>query len=135
MRDHGTLKYKADFSTLYDDRTLVDKGYVDQYGVVKVTAGQDMSSGRMVYMSGGLAFYYDPADETLAGKPIGITKTAVLTNAEVEVQVSGIFHQNGLGLTADQKYFIGINGTLTTNPIGLKVVQQIGVSLDTNNLK
>jgi len=29
MRDHGRLKYKADFSALYDDRTLVDKAYVD----------------------------------------------------------------------------------------------------------
>lgn len=102
--------------------------------VFSATAGQNLSSGRIVYMNSGKAYYYDPSDSNLAGLVLGITKTAALIDTEVLIQLSGVFEETGLGLTPDAKYFIGSNGTLTTNLIGLLVVQQAGVSIDTNKL-
>lgn len=107
---------------------------VDNLFFYDAIAGQNLSGGRVVYIDNGKAFYFDPSDETLSGYTLGITKNAALLNDPVKVQTYGVFYESGLGLVADTKYFIGPNGTLISSVAGLKVVQQIGVSLTTDKI-
>lgn len=134
---HKKINYAEDYSATYSDRSLIDKAFALSLSTtISITsiAGVNLSGGRIVYISAGKAYYFDPIDETLAGFILGITKHAALTDDTIDIQLSGVFDEVGLGLIPDRKYFIGVNGSLTTNLSGLKIVQQIGVSLDANKL-
>jgi hypothetical protein len=99
------------------------------------TAGQNLSSGRIVSMIDDVIVYFDPTDEGFAGNVLGIAKTAALEGDDVSVVTDGIFELVGLGLTPGLKYYAGPNGSVISNPSGLKVVQSIGTALTSNKLK
>lgn len=98
-------------------------------------AGLPLSGGRVVAIREGKAVYFDPEDPDFYGSVCGITKTSAAEGDSVSVQMSGIFYESGLGLIADSLYYVGLNGTLITDPSGLKIMQPLGVSIDENKLK
>ena len=111
---------------------IPDNGQAE--AILTTTAGMDLSGGRVVTIVDGKAVYYNPNDETMYGEVVGITKDAALSGQEVKVQMDGLYYEAGLGLTPDQLYFAGLNGQLTLNPSGLKTIQSIGSSVDSNRL-
>lgn len=97
-------------------------------------AGQNLSSGRVVVIISGIANYFDPNNENMFGLAAGITKTSADVGDQIGIKSFGNFYESGLNLTPGKVYFAGINGTLTLNPENLKIVQQIGTALDSDNL-
>lgn len=102
--------------------------------ILSVTAGQDLSGGRLVYITGGIARYFNPNDLSLYGKATGITKSAAMNGLPVLVQIDGVLYESGFGLSLGALYYAGINGTLTVDPSGLQIVQIVGNSIDENRL-
>lgn len=111
-----------------------EKGDPGEGTVLTATAGEALSGGRVVYIDSGKAFYYDPSTAALAGKVVGLTKHAADADESIFITTAGKFYHSGLGLTPDQLYYIGPNGSLTTSVSGLLVIQKIGVAIDTNNI-
>jgi len=97
-------------------------------------AGMDMSSGRVVVVKSAVAIYFDPSDVEMYGLVTGITKTSSLTGQSVGIKLNGTFYESGYGLIPDKLYYAGPNGALTTNPMGLKIIQPIGSALSENTL-
>lgn len=96
-------------------------------------AGQDLSGGKLVYLSAGSFFLYDGNNETLADMAFGITRGAAKSGAAVIVQMGGVFTEVGLGLIAGKIYYSVSDGLLSTTPG--KVITIIGIAVDTDNLK
>ncbi|HNM25506.1 MAG TPA: DUF2190 family protein [Saprospiraceae bacterium] len=102
--------------------------------VVTATAGQNLSSGRAVVSINNQIVYFNPADESHAGLLYGITKTAALTGQSVEVQLSGLFNETGLGFTPNQIVYAGASGVLTHTPPASGLIQQVGPAISANAL-
>lgn len=98
------------------------------------TAGENISSGNVVMLSGGLIYKYDPTDENNYGKAIGIAKTAAITSGTVNVVLSGIVEVVGWGLTQDENYFAGLLGSITTTPPSTGLLNLVGIAKDSNTL-
>ena len=96
-------------------------------------AGQDLGGGRVVYLSNGLFFLFDSSLENLADLAFGITQGAAKIGTSVNVQMSGIFTEVGLGLTAGEIYFAAPAG-LISSAYG-HVITIVGIAVDANNLK
>lgn len=97
-------------------------------------AGQNLGGGKLVYLQGGLFFLYDASDPLLADTAFGITKAAALSGASVDVQISGIYTEVGLGLTTDVEYYAGLTGLLTTSPTNV-VITSIGIAVTPDKIK
>lgn len=98
------------------------------------TAGENISSGNVVMLSGGQVFKYDPTTELNYGKAIGIAKTAALTGATVNVVLSGTVFIGGWGLVTDEIYYAGLAGAVTNTPPVAGMNNMIGVAKDANTL-
>lgn len=79
------------------------------------SAGENLSSGRLVTVLGGEAFYFDPSSDP-AGTMSGVTVTAAAVATDVEIATNGAATVVGWGLTPGVAYFAGANGTVV--PIG-----------------
>lgn len=97
-------------------------------------AGLGLSSARVVSIINGTAVYYNPMDVGMYGLITGLTMTSAVIGGKIEIQLSGAFYESGLGLEQGKEYFAGPDGTITVNPAGLKLVQSIGNSIDSNTL-
>lgn len=97
-------------------------------------AAYALSSGRVICILNGQAIYFNPMSIDQFGLTLGLTKTSAIPGGSVEVQLSGIFYEAGLGLISGVNYFVGLNGTLVNNPTGLKVVQPFGFAINTDTL-
>jgi hypothetical protein len=104
------------------------------YSTYNTTSGEALSGGRVVVIKNNQAFYFNPNDITMLGLVTGVTKTAASLNASVAIKLFGAFYESGLGLTPNEMYFVGVNGTLITDPTGLLIVQSIGNSLNEDTL-
>lgn len=118
----------------YVDIITGEAGTSSDYSVFNTIAGQSLSGGRVVVIKNGKAVYFNPNDITMLGLVTGITKTAAANNAEVQIKLFGAFYEAGLNLTSDEMYFVGVNGTLVTDPTGLLIVQPIGNALNSDTL-
>lgn len=98
------------------------------------TAGETISSGKVVFSQAGKMYNFDPADTTLYGKAFGISKTSALIDQPISIQWSGKFYESGLGLTQDEYYFAGPSGLPTLDPLGFDLIQPIGFAIDSNTL-
>lgn len=108
---------------------------VPQESIEKLyTAGENISSGNVVMLSGGQVFKYDPSDENNYGKAIGIAKTSVLTGATVNVVLSGTVFIGGWGLVADDIYYAALAGAVANTPLASGMNNMIGVAKDSNTM-
>ncbi|HYC27610.1 MAG TPA: hypothetical protein VEB42_02325 [Chitinophagaceae bacterium] len=105
------------------------------YSTHQTIAGETLSGGRVVYINGGKAFYFNPANTSLYGKALGITKGAALQDDQAYIQMLGVMNWPDNNLTPGAVYYAGVNGALTTNPAGLTVLQRVGHAIATNKLK
>jgi hypothetical protein len=99
---------------------------------VEATAGEDLSGYRAVRLVNGEAFYCDGDNALCAGSCIGVTKTAALTGATVDVQGLGKITDPTLTL-AEGPLFVGANGVLSATP-GTAFVQEIARATSTTSL-
>jgi hypothetical protein len=97
-------------------------------------AGEDLGGGKLVYLSAGKFYLYDANDTALADAAFGITKGAAVTDAPVDIQISGVFTEVGLGLNPDAEYYAGLTGLLTDTPT-FAVCTFIGIALNSDSLK
>jgi hypothetical protein len=101
--------------------------------ISRVICGGSISSGNVIYLSGGLAYRFDPTNGAIQNMVYGIAKQAGNPSDEIEVYTFGIVEVAGWGLAIDTKYYAGLNGTLTTNPNTL-LIEYIGVSVTSDKL-
>ncbi len=108
---------------------------VPQESIEKLyTAGENISSGNVVMLTGGQVFKYDPTNELNYGKAIGIAKTAALTGATVNVVLSGSITVAGWGLTQDEIYYATGAGAVSTSPPGSGLIGMIGIAKDSSTM-
>lgn len=117
----------------YLEITLMDTLSAGTF-VSQETAGETISSGKIVYTLAGKIYNFDPADASLYGRAFGLSKTSAVLNGAIDIQWSGKFYEAGLGLTQDEIYFAGTNGLPTTNITGFNLIQPIGFARDSNTL-
>lgn len=99
-------------------------------------AGQNLSSGRVVVVDSGEAFYFNPADITHHGRAFGITKTSASIGASVTIQPAytvGI--DAAFTFPPDVALWVDLDGevTDTIDPAWL-VLQRAGVSLENDKM-
>lgn len=103
--------------------------------VRSMIAGEVISSGMAVIVRSGKVYKFDPMDESLYGKQIGIAVTSSSNVGEdINVQLDGIVHIPGWGLTPDTLYYIG-NNSLPTIFSNMKLVVVLGVAISSDKLK
>lgn len=114
---------------------VIEKTTVTDARIFTGIAGETLGGGKLVYYSSGAFYLYDSNNTDLADRVFGLTVGAASINQNVDVQISGIFTEVGLGLTPDENYYAGINGLITNDPSPYAVCTLIGVAIDSDNLK
>lgn len=98
-------------------------------------AGQDLPAFTLVALSAGKFIKLDPTNSAHAPLYAGMTLTTVLNNAAVNVAQLG--EVSGLSsLVQDQRYFVGLNGTLGTVPqaVGATWVKTVGFAVNATTI-
>lgn len=98
-------------------------------------AGETLGGQRIVMISGGKVFYFDPLDENNSGKQLGFTDTAAITDDSVNVISNGVIESAGWGLTPDAVYYAAIDGTISITPISSGISMRVGVAISAEKLK
>lgn len=96
---------------------------------VAISAGENLSAGRVVYFLNNKAYYYQPSNLALYGVSVGVTKTSALTNQNVVVVLFGELPLIGSAFTPNTIYFAGLNGTISTTPVSSGLHSIIGHTL------
>lgn len=103
---------------------------------VDMVAGQNMSSGRVVIVDGGKAWYFQNTDAAHHGRAYGITKTSATTNGTVAVAISGIVEDSAFGFAADTVLWVGADGEIfNTQPVTGVIFQKAGVASGAKKMK
>lgn len=105
----------------------------DKGNIETITAGGNISSGNVVYVSSGLAYRFDASDSNLQNKIYGIAKTAATIGNTLEVYTFGVATVAGWGLTPDTLYYAGLNGSTQTTPYTV-LSEFVGVSITSDSL-
>lgn len=102
---------------------------------VTYQAGETLSTGRVVIIDGGEAFYFQPADATHAGRAFGVTTSSAIAGNNVTIQIAGEITDGGISATADAVAWVGSNGQIsaTLTPSGL--LQQAGIGISAHKIK
>lgn len=102
---------------------------------VTYPAGENLSSGRVVIIDGGDAFYFQNTDAAHAGRAVGITTTSATTGNTVTIQVSGIVQDAAFGFAADNDLWIGADGEIFDSiPVTGVLIQKAGVSIENDRM-
>lgn len=96
-------------------------------------AGENLTSGKLVYIVLDKFYTYDGTNEHLADMLFGVALETVIANDEVHVQFGDIFTQVGLGLLSGQTYYAGENGTLTQTPTSVSTF--VGIAVNPDSIK
>lgn len=96
-------------------------------------AGENIGSGRLVYINTNKVYLYNGNDVTLADKAIGFSKGAALAGAVVNIQTDGTFTEVGFGLISGESYFAASLGLVSLVPAS--VCTLIGVAMTTDSIK
>lgn len=102
---------------------------------VTYPAGENLSSGRVVVIDGGEAFYFQPADVTHAGRAFGITTSSATTGNNVTIQIAGEISDGGISAAADAVVWVGTNGQITTVAPASGILQQAGMGITATKIK
>ncbi len=102
---------------------------------VTYPAGENLSSGRVVIIDGGEAYYFQPADATHAGRAFGITTSSATSGNNVTIQIAGEITDAGISVTADLPAWVGTNGQITTSAPATGLLQQAGAGITATKIK
>jgi len=103
--------------------------------VVVVEAGQNLSSGRVVIMDGGVAMYFQPSDVSHAGRAYGVTTSSALIGNDVNVQVLGDVTDAAFTFSVDRLLWVGNDGEIFDTVPALAVLQKAGISTLPDTMK
>jgi len=99
------------------------------------TAGQNLSSGRVVVVDGLEAWYFQNTDSTHHGRAFGITVTSATSGNSVTIQVAGLVSDAAFGFTADKPVWVGADGEIfDSQPVSGDVIQKAGVAYEDKKL-
>ncbi len=101
---------------------------------VSITAGENLSAGRVVIVDAGTAKYFQPGTALHAGRAYGITITSATIGLPVDVQLSGELTDAAFSFAADKMLWVGANGRIYDTP-QTGIVQKAGISSGTNKMK
>jgi hypothetical protein len=104
---------------------------------VTVTAGQTISSGRVLVIDGGKAYYFQPGTIEHVGRAYGISRSSGVLDGQVTVQISGeITDASFFTFTADTALWVWANGEIkNTLPTGVPIIQKAGIATGNRKLK
>jgi len=103
--------------------------------VVSYPAGEALSAGRVVVITGGSAFYFQPTNPAHKGMAVGITTTSASTvGASVSIQLSGSVTDGSLPSLTNAQYWVGANGVVQTTPPSTGIAQKAGIGLGAHTL-
>lgn len=96
---------------------------------VTYQAGENLSSGRVVVIDGGQAFYFQPADSTHQGRAFGVTVTSATSGNSVDIQTVGERTDAAFSFTADTPLWVDSDGEIVnTQPGSGALIQGAGVA-------
>lgn len=99
-----------------------------------VTAGENLSAGRLVVIDNGSGFYFQPTDASHAGRTLGITKNAAITGGSVTVQFVGEVTDASFSAFSDAVLWAGNNGSIQTTIPATGTVQKVGHGIGSNTI-
>ena len=102
---------------------------------VTYTAGEALSSGRVVIIDGGEAFYFQPGTAAHAGRAFGVTATSASVGNPVNIQIGGEITDAGIAATADAVAWVGSNGQITATAPTSGLLQQAGMGITGTKIK
>lgn len=103
--------------------------------VVSYIAGENLSSGRVVIIDGGQAFYFQPSNVAHSGRAYGITNASATTGNSVDIQVIGDVTDASYSIFSDQEVYVGADGELqTTKPVS-GLLQKAGIAIGSNQVR
>jgi hypothetical protein len=98
-------------------------------------AGATVIAERVVMLSGGKVIHFDPSDEDNLGKVVGLSKNGAAADQPVTVVQEGIYANSGMGLTPNEVYYAGTDGTISTTVPANGIFIRIGISISSGSLK
>ncbi len=103
--------------------------------VVEYPAGENLSSGRVVIIDGGEAWYFQPGTAAHGGRAFGITKTSATAGNDVTIQLEGTITDAAFSAFLDEALYVGTDGELQTTWPGAGLIQKAGISEGGNKVK
>ncbi len=95
-----------------------------------VLAGENLSAHRAVVVrADGKAWYFDPADRSLALNLCGVTQSSAVAGVMADIVFCGYLEGRGIGFLAGAQYFATANGQLSTTPPASGVERYLGAGL------
>jgi hypothetical protein len=98
-------------------------------------AGENLSSGRVVIINSGSAFYFQPSNALHAGRAYAVTKTSGLTGANVTLQLVGEVSDPAFTFLSDSGLWVSANGQVTSTKPTSGLIQYAGVSVALNKFR
>jgi hypothetical protein len=125
------------FSIEYETGGLGPQGPPGPAGgsVVVVTAGENLSTGRVVIMDGGVAVYFQPSNVNHAGRAYGVTTSSAIFGSDVNVQVIGDVTDAAFTFAVDRLLWVGNDGEILDTLPAFAVLQKAGISTLFNKMK
>lgn len=103
--------------------------------VVSYPAGETLSTGRVVVITGGSAFYFQPSNPAHKGRALGITtSSAGSIGATVTIQISGIVTDAAFPALSNVQYWVGTNGVVQTTLPSSGNLQKAGIGVAASTL-
>lgn len=94
---------------------------------VTATAGETLSSGRVVVITGGQAFYFQPGTAAHMGKAYGITTSSATLGNTVNIQISGEVTDAAFSSLSEGQVWVGTNGVVQNALPGTGILQKAGI--------
>lgn len=104
---------------------------------VDLTAGQTISTGRVVIVDAGKAMYFQPGTLAHAGRAYGISRSSGVLDGTITVQIAGeITDASFFTFTADTTLWVWFDGEIkNTLPTGVPIIQKAGIATGNRKLK
>ena len=96
--------------------------------VITWTAGENMSTGRVVVIDNGEAFYFQPTDATHHGRAYGITTTSATAGNDVDVQICGEVIDAAFTFSPDLPVWVDVDGEIVDTQPATTLIQKAGVT-------
>lgn len=98
-------------------------------------AGENLSSGRVVIIEGGEAFYFQPANDSHYGRAFGFTKTSASIGNDVSIQRSGSISDAAFNAFTDEVLYVGTDGELQTTWNAGEIAQKAAIAVESGKVK
>lgn len=98
-------------------------------------AGENLSSGRVVIIDAGEAFYFQPGTTAHGGRAYGITKTSATTGNNVIIQRDGTVTDAAFSGFSDKTLYVGTDGEIQTTWPATGLLQKAGIAAGSNKVR